>query len=389
MESRAYGSPVNQSGFTRPPVSDTYISPHSLIDTSDTNTNHGSSTLERHRGPEPSHDPYYNHQVAASSTATPFQVPYPNYGSGLPTFGQSDPSRSPVSSWGLETTPSLPKNHGPSNTYAASSSIASGSPEAALKKGPPGTYGHITCDQCDMRFTAPQNLDRHQKKSCVKRKPEDPSSTPNKVTKTKSTSTLLKSKKNINAVLADEARPTTPREQDQDLPCNQNLDVKSTTSTIASSSAAGNAALIATPSTPDSRPHQTAPIQGYIPKGPDTTGDHTIFTCDLCPDSFDRRDLLQTHKYDVHGLVEFPYMPESRQIAVPPYLQGVTSEKGPKPSRAALRIYQHGALSSSPCKPCEVKHYECIVSFQLSSKCSYCTYRAKSTYCGAAGVKCA
>ena len=384
MEDRAQD---DQSDFTYPPVPDTYSNPYWTNDAINTNRDYYAPSFERDPGLEPSHHPYYNYPAAVPSAPTSCPVSYPNHGLGVPALGQSDSDLSPASSSGLGTAtspfiaPELP------NTDAASSKPASDSAEVPLKKRTRGKTGSIVCEPCGMRFTAISSLNRHSKVCRGQKLVRKPTLTQNKVIKTESPSMIAKSSYDFNALPDDETRPTTPKQQDQDVALNQNLDLNSTASTMAGSSGAEDAALISAPSIPNTWPEKPWSIQNYVPRGPDTSVDRTIFFCDLCPDQSDRRDRLQTHKAQVHGVVEIPYMPESGVIDRPPYLKGVTSENGSKHSRFALRIYERGALSSSPCQPCESMGFDCIVSPLQSSKCAYCNYRDNGRYCGAAGVR--
>ncbi|KAM0798274.1 hypothetical protein BDR22DRAFT_974749 [Usnea florida] len=125
----------------------------------------------------------------------------------------------------------------------------------------------------------------------------------------------------------------------------------------------------------------------YVPQGPDTSEGHTQFRCDLCPVVVARRDILQMHKAQVHGMTESPFFPESGSVNMPPYLEGVTLENSTGHSWRAFRVFQGGALSSSPCQPCMSRGIDCIVSPFLSSQCARCNFNDNGSYCGAAGVR--
>ena len=125
----------------------------------------------------------------------------------------------------------------------------------------------------------------------------------------------------------------------------------------------------------------------YVPQGPDTSEGHTKFECDLCPVVVARRDILQMHKAQVHGMTESPFFPESGSVNMPPYLEGVTLENSTAHSWRAFRVFQGGGLSSSPCQPCMSREIDCIVSPFLSSQCARCNFNDNGSYCGAAGVR--
>ena len=385
MEHIANETLINQSGFACPSVPH-YDHTYSTFDANNTDCGFYAPTLERDRALERSTFSGYSQQVAATCAAKTCQVSYPSHGFEFPAFGQNASDLSPASFSGHGPDASFLINHGLSNNNAANSIIASDSTEAVRKKRPRGTTGKIVCDRCGTKFTVMSSRNRHNKICRGNKSAKKPSSTPMKVTKTKSSSVLVKSEYNINALPLDETKPSTPEEQYQNVVLNQNFHVKSVTSTIANSLETANAALISNSPIPNTWPHKPATTQNYVLKDPDICGDHTIFYCDLCPEFFDRRGLLQTHKTHIHGLVEIPYLPDSGIIDRPWYLGGVTSKTGGNYSHEAVQIYERGPLSSSPCQPYEPNGFDCVVSPSLSSKCSHCNHRNNGIYCGAAGV---
>ena len=128
-------------------------------------------------------------------------------------------------------------------------------------------------------------------------------------------------------------------------------------------------------------------LESYVPRRLDTSADHNVFFCDLCPATFARRDTLQLHKARTHDLMEIGYLRDMGAIDLPPYLLGITPNTGSTYSGTAFRNFEHGGLSSNPCQPCLSKGIDCIVNRRTSSKCCYCNHCDNGVYCGAAGVK--
>ena len=189
--------------------------------------------------------------------------------------------------------------------------------------------------------------------------------------------------KNTDAKSVTEIQRNQRDEKDRDAGHNGSFESISTTNVMVRSQGSSKAN-----STSKSAFHQWPQgTQPYVPRGPDTSEDHANFGCDLCPVIVARRDILQIHKAQFHGMTESPFVPESGSVDMPPYLKGVTLESCSKHSRHALRIFNGGALSSSPCQPCKSRGLDCIVNPFLSSLCVRCSYYDNGSYCGAAGVK--
>ena len=370
------------SGFEYPPVPNTYTNPYPTS-CSVNAYNHHALAPEDCYGSVTSVYPYYEHQPTSSTASichflyldTGFESPHLQQIASVPSIASS-PSRG---------TPTLvaSTSHTPSPADTTKSTVITHS--AIRKKRPRGTTGNIVCDACGYKFTVKSSLARHSKicrgKKSAKDSAKKSTSAQRKSVRTKDVGFM--SDETINARPIIQTEPTSQVE----LAHNINLHAMSPASTVSDSPCSGNASLILGSHT--LQPHRPSPesTQPYVPRGQDPSTDHSSFFCDICPSTFARRDILQLHKAQAHDLTEIPYLPDSGTIDTPPYLRGVTLEKSTVHSRAALRVFEGGALSSSPCHSCESKGFDCIVNPRISSRCSYCAHRDVGVNCGAAGVK--
>ena len=321
--------------------------------------------------PDPSFYPYYGHYTTASTTP-PHQFSYPDDGLRVPALEQiaSLPSPAPLSEPRSFTFP-LFTDFSPSSAGDTKPRFISYKSRTARTKRPRGTTGSIVCDRCGYKFTVASSLNRHSKICHARKVAKNFSPTQRKSIRTE----------NVGFTVA-ETGPTSQEGHHSNLPkvvdASDGLD----------SLHYGNLSLMSDSSLPDYYPLSPISIHPYIPQGADTSADHATFFCDLCPSKFARRDMLQLHKARVHFSTESPYLPDSGTIATPAYLASLTLKNAKtKHSRAALQVFEGGALSSSPCRPCQSKGVDCIVNPLVSSKCAYCSHRSNGVYCGAAGVK--
>lgn len=281
--------------------------------------------------------------------------------------------------------------------------------------------GDFVCDSCGGKFTRPHSVRRHNRTCHGKQIVKSSTTTQRKIINAKYGSIV--SDPSVHAVPALKIQPAPPTEQSQDsgidsslhasilsdpsihaLPAiktkpassegetqvtglNFSLRTAPDTSVIAKPLSTKKPKLISNPKTRFPPPQTPISTQYYFPRGPDTSADHKTFFCDLCPESFERRDILQVHKARIHGLTEMPYLPVSGIIGRPPYLTGVTHENANSHSLRALKTFEGGGLSISPCQPCITKGLDCIVNPFFSPKCSYCNHRDCGDVCGAAGVQ--
>ena len=370
------------SGFEYPPLSDVYTDPYSSFCLMNAYSGHDAAGREDFCEPEPSFYPYYGHHRVASTTP-PHRFSYPDDGLRVPDLEQiaSFPSSAPLSEPRSSTFPIL-TDLSPSLAGDTKPRFISYKSWSARTKRPRGTTGSVVCDRCGYKFTVVSSLNRHSK-ICHGRKVAKNSS-----------STQCQSIKTTNVGFISDCNPdgfpifgTGPTAKDG-LEHDSRLPNVADASVVLDSLDYGNASLMSDSSLPDYYPLSPVSTQSYIPRGPDKSADHGTFFCDLCPGDFARQDLLQLHKARVHRMTNLPYPPDSGTIDTPPYLYGVTLENPKtKHSRAALRVFEGGALSSSPCRLCQSKGLDCIVNPLVSSKCAYCNHRSNGVYCGAAGVK--
>ncbi|KAF6217416.1 hypothetical protein HO133_006932 [Letharia lupina] len=383
----AQNSGAEGSGFEYPPVPNAYPDPYSTFDTINAYNLHHVPALKDRAEPEPSHDHSHGYQtVAFSNRAPPNQVFYPYPGSEVPPLRRIAPAPSPTSS--LENgVPSSSASMDPAASSAAGTNISfvSYSTKDGYKKRSRGTTGSIVCDKCGYKFTVASSLSRHNKTCRGKKRVNHSTSTQRKTIKPKNVS--MASVHIIDALPITKPRGASSEERSQFVESKANLHAMQFTSTVVDYANSHNASLIPVPNTTDPDSQKPFLIQSYVPQGPDTSTDHKTFFCDICPGTFARRDILQVHKARIHGLTEIPYMPESGIIDRPRYLTGVTFDTANKHSRLALKTFEGGGLSSSPCQPCTLDGLECIVNPFSSSKCSYCNHRDNGRPCGAAGVK--
>ena len=370
-------------GFEYPPVPNTYTDVHSTFDSSNAYSSDSAPALEKHNGIKPSSYPYYVHQAAVPSTASsPF---YSNPGCQVRAFQEPTLVHSfePPFIKEFSPSPAFTEQYS-SPAESTDTQFVACSPKIPYKKRPRGTTGTVFCDKCGSRFTVASSLYRHNKVCRGKALAEKVSPMKHNPLKPKNVGFMSDS---INTLPVIEAGHTVQEEVEHRCKHISGTRAISTACTIADFLSSGDASSMSDFTLPESCLPQSRSTQSYVPQGLDTSADHANFFCDLCPRTFVRRDILQLHKAQVHHLTEFPYMPDSGAIVTPRYLNGVTPENGTKHSRLALQVFEGGALSTSPCQPCQSKSYDCIVNPFISSRCCYCNYRDSGLYCGAAGVK--
>ena len=329
--------------------------------------------------PEPSRYPYYGHYATASFTPSPCAFSYPdNVDENAPT--QNATVKSPALSLDYSyLAPPTFTGHEFSPRNAASI------PSTVQKRSSRGATGNIVCDNCGYKFTEKSSLHRHSKICRGKRQFRKQYRLRPKSMETKGVG--FHSENNTDAMSVTETQRNQQDNKDQVAGYNGSLGRISTTNTMIESQGPSKAGSASNSTTPKSHQQWPEATQPYVPRGPDTSEDHSNFECDLCPVVVARRDILQLHKAQAHGMTESPFLPESGTVNMPPYLEGVTLESSSNHSRYALRIFQGGALSSSPCQPCMSRGLDCIVNPFVSSLCVRCRYRDSGAYCGAAGVK--
>ena len=376
-----HNSRAEESGFEYPPVPDAHTDPYSAFDAYSGNQ----AWVPNHlTGLHPSLYPSDGYQGMAPPTPPQHHFSYQDH--GVPILRQIAPATSPASSSDHGFSPSLPlTDHTRSPADATNIKFVSYSAEAPSRKRPRGTTGTIVCDKCGGKFTRVHSLGRHNRTCHGKKVAEKSTSTQRKTFKAKDT--RLASDHVNYALTALKPRPTSPEEQNQVVGLSSNLRAMTTTSMRMNSPSAENASLMSDSYTPNIQFQMPISTRSYIPRGPDTSEHHNNFFCDLCPEIFARRDILQLHKARIHGLTEVPNLPDSGSIDRPRYLTGVTLENANKHSRRAFQTFEGGGLSSSPCQPCTMKGLDCIVNPLVSGKCSYCNHCDNGCYCGAAGVK--
>ena len=335
------------------------------------------TALMENTEPEPSRYPDPGHYASASFTPSPYAFSYPdNVDDNAPIYNA--PSISPaLSSDYSYLAPSIFTGHELSIRNPAN--ITS----TAQKRSPRGATGDVVCDECGYKFTFKSSLYRHRK-ICRGKKSSRKQLAQPKSMKTKG---LGLHSNNTDAMSVTETQRNQQDNKDQDAGNIGNHEKISTTNNMIESQGPSKASSTSNSTPPMSYQQWPLATQPYVPRGPDTSEDHTSFRCDLCLVIFARRDILQMHKAQVHGMTEAPFLPESGIMNTPPYLEGVTLEGSSYHSQQALRIFHGGALSSSPCQPCLLRGEECIVNPFLSSRCARCSYSDNGSYCGAAGVK--
>lgn len=369
-------------GFEYPPVSDVYASPHSSFRPMNAYGGQGGFGGDDICEPISSFYPYYGHYATASTTP-PHHFSFPDNGLRVPALEQiaSLPSPASLSEPRSSTFP-LFTDFSPSPAGDTKPRFISYKSRTARTKRPRGTTGSIVCDRCGYKFTVVSSLNRHSKICHGRKIAKNLSSTQRKSIRTENVGFM--SDCNPGGLPVVKTGPTSQGGPGHDL----NLSNVADASVVLDPLGYGNLSLFSDSSLPDYYPLSPISIQSYIPQGADTSADHATFLCDLCPGKFARRDILQLHKARIHCSSESPYLPDSGTIDTPAYLAGLTfKDSKTKHSRAALQAFEGGALSSSPCRPCQSKGVDCIVNPLVSSKCVYCNYCSNGVYCGAAGVK--
>ncbi len=322
------------------------------------------------------HLPFYqNHQATAFPTPTSRYSPYQDHGLEVPVFGPIVSAISPASSSGHGSiTPLTSMDHTLSPTYNEKIKFVPSSAKGLYKKRSRGTTGSVVCDKCGAKFTVVSSLTRHNK-ICRGKKPLKKSA-PTQRTPPKTKGATL---------IADHSDHLEKQGQVGDPDSNSHT--VPATSTLFISPRTENPSLISDPNimNPDLQNPTSTPSN--LVRGGDTSFNHRNFYCHLCPEVFARRDILQMHQFRIHDFTEMPYLPDSGVIDRPSFLTGVTRDNATDHSNRALRIWEGGGLSTSPCQPCISKGMDCVVNPSVSSKCSFCCYRDDGSYCGAAGVK--
>ena len=373
---------TGEGGFEYPPPPAAYTDSYPSFDATN---GYDSRTPNHLTSAYPPFYPSQNHQAMASSTPTPRHFPYQDHGVEVPVFGSIVSAISPASSsrHGY-TTPLASTNHTPSTAYAEKIEFVPSSAETLYKKRPRGTTGKVVCDKCGAKFTVISSLTRHNKicrgKRPVKRSPP----TRRKPPETKGAT-----------LMADHSDHDWHAEKPSHIPLegqgqvgdpNSNLHTVPPAGTLFISSRTENPSLISDPNIINPDLQNPTSTQSNLFRG-DTSHDHKNFCCHLCPEVFARRDMLQMHLFRIHDFTEMPYQPDRGTIDRPSFLTGVTRDNATDHSSRALRIWEGGGLSTSPCQPCISKGMDCVVSPLVSSRCSFCCYRDDGSYCGAAGVK--
>ena len=331
--------------------------------------------------PESSRYPYYGPYSTAFLTPSPYTFSYQdNVDENAPT--QNAPVIPPALS------PDYSHLAPPTFTgHELSPRNAANITSIARKRSQRGATGNIVCDKCGYKFTEKSSLDRHGK-ICRSKKSSRKQPAQSKSTETKGAGFHShNNNKNTHAISVTDFQRNQQDMRNQDAGYNRPLESTSTTNMMVESQGPSKASSTSNSTTPKFQYQWPQELQPYVPQGPDTSEDHANFGCDLCPAIVARRDILQLHKAQVHSMTESPFLPESGSVDMPPYLEGVTLESSSYHSRHALRIFQGGALSSSPCQPCKSRGFDCIVNPFLSSLCVRCNYYDNGSYCGAAGVK--
>ena len=369
---------AEQTGFEYPPVPSTYSDPYFTSD-----------VYSEHQTPAPVHvsshlsssyRSYESHAIA-SYAAAPHYSSYPDPRLGVPTFRQIAPAPSPASLPTPQTATYPAFTIGaPPPANVKTTKFVSYSAENQNNKRPRGTTGRIVCQDCGKRFTVLGSLTRHSKICRGKKTAKKSISTQHKKIKTEAGLTSDNKDNTTNAV---QPCPSHTQEQGPVIALNGDPLV----STVHDSPSAEDATLMSDLIAANAKMQKPRLLQLYVPRGPDTFPDRKVYFCDVCPGTFPRRDILQAHKAEIHGLAETPYLPDSRVIEKPQYLINVTYENATEHSGLALRTFEGGGLSTSPCEPCVTKRLDCIVNPSVSAKCCYCSHRDNGSICGAAGVK--
>ncbi len=333
------------------------------------------------------HPPFYqNHQAMAFPTPTPRRSPYQDHGLEVPVFGPIVSAISPASSSGHGSiTPLASMDHTLSPAYNEKLKFVPSSAEGLYRKRPRGTTGSVVCDKCGTKFTVVSSLTRHNK-ICRGKKTLNKSA-PTQRTPPKTKGATLIADHSDHDWHAGKPSHIPLEKQGQVGDPDSNYHTVPAASTLFTSPWTENPSLISDPNIMNPDLQNPTSATSNLVRGRDTPFDHRNFYCHLCPEVFARRDMLQMHQFRIHDFTEMPYLPESGAIDRPSFLTGVTRDNATDHSNRALRIWEAGGLSTSPCQPCIAKGMDCIVNPLVSSRCSFCCYRDDGSYCGAAGVK--
>ena len=402
-------SATEEIGYEYPPVPNSYTNSYTTLDA---DSGHRARVPSPFVDPGPFCYPSLDYQATATSTASQPYTFYPDHGREILIPRQIAPAPSTSSSieHGVSTSPTFTCTS-LSQPDATDSKLGPLATEAGYQKRTRGTTGTHVCDTCGYKFTQPSSLKRHSGTCSAKQRSgtsykkrrsrfaissssqrhnntrpgkeqaRKSISAQDEVTQSKSTS--LVSDHGNHTLPTTEPTSSLSEEQTHNVGLNSNLHAVPAASAVIDPPGTGIASSIRDPN----GPNKSGCPQPYVPRGFDTSADHKTFFCDLCPGSFARRDVLQIHKTSVHALTEIPYSLDWDTVKTPPYLAGVTLENANKHLIMALKVFNGGGLSSSPCQSCITKGLECIVNPVASSKCSCCCSLDNGNYCGAAGVK--
>lgn len=385
----AQNSRAEGMGFEYPPVLDahTYPDPHTTFDAINAYSGYHAPVPKARSPLPPSHDYSLEYQAMVSSKETPpSQASYPDHGFRIPDLRGNAIASSPTSSldYGLNT-PSVSMNATVPPAPVTKASFVHYPGKAGSHKKLRGTTGRHICDSCDVRFTVVSSLHRHKKICRGLKSAKKSESTQNRIIKPKNaTEASDHSDRTLHAI-----RPRFVPSGEKNHVVGLGLDMPTTPAAtmVVERPRAEDSGLISDPNTSKHHTKKPRSTQSYVPRGPDTSADHEYYFCDLCPETCARRDILQLHKATVHGLTESFYLPESGTIDRPPYLEGKNHENASTHSRRALKTWEGGGLSTSPCQPCILRGLDCIVNPFSSPKCCFCNCRDQGWVCGAAGVR--
>ena len=231
---------------------------------------------------------------------------------------------------------------------------------AGRQQAPRGTTGTIICADCGGRFTVRSSLNRHRKICRGRKKSWQPGSTQHKNMKVSDAG--LVSNRSAHSLATDEHDSVSSEGVSSTSGFNSSVyhtPTKRTRSAshdiedsiLAKRLSNYNSLTAGSNCSPRARPNQTAgpdstsytmpatntsshpsnaqsssvasslyrqspysqkavETRSYVTENRDTSADHNPFFCNICYGTFPRRDLLQFHRANTHGLTEIPYLPE-------------------------------------------------------------------------------
>ena len=384
---------AEESDFEYPPPPDTYTNPYAMFNASNAYISHHTPVLEHDFVPSYDHSP--GHQAMAFSSHTPSSQSSPVHGLEFRVPKNIAPVPLPNSSYDLGSpSPSMsirPTTFSPAPGTKVS--FIQYPSEVGYRRRPRGTTGRIVCDECGGKFTVLSSLNRH-KKTCLGKKPakistssqHEPIKPPNAIKASEQNNDALQGMNPSPVPSGEQSRVEGPNSILPTMPAAGMVTPKEQSRVVGLSSNLPHIPVFVRVNDALSAERAWS-IQSYVPRGPDISADYKSYFCDLCPEIYARRDLLQAHKAEIHGLVEIPFLLDPGTMDRPQYLMGVTYENSTQHSRRALKIWETGGLSPSPCQHCVARGLGCMVNPSVSNKCSYCSYRDSGGVCGAAGVK--